>query len=77
MTVCPATDVEDDPRKVRQMERELQITMKLKHAHIVNLLDVVFEEQFLILIFELATGAFCSPWALAARFVPSHVSVRR
>eukprot|EP01052_Picozoa_sp_SAG31_P024756 SAG31_NODE_2128_length_6389_cov_2.933079_2_plen_157_part_00 len=32
-----------------------QITMKLKHPHIVNLLDIVFEEQFLYLIFELAT----------------------
>ena len=30
--VIDRADVEDSPAKVRQMERELQITMKLKHA---------------------------------------------
>eukprot|EP01050_Picozoa_sp_SAG11_P022558 SAG11_NODE_4292_length_1966_cov_2.988216_1_plen_146_part_00 len=54
MKVIDRLEVEDDPRRVQQMERELNITMKLKHAHIVNLLDVVFEEQLVILISELA-----------------------
>eukprot|EP01050_Picozoa_sp_SAG11_P030604 SAG11_NODE_9129_length_940_cov_0.884661_1_plen_170_part_10 len=40
-----------------RLERELRITMKLKHAHIVNLLDVVFEEQLLFLVFEQANGS--------------------
>ena len=34
--VIDRLDVEDDPRRVVQMERELNIAMKLKHPHIVN-----------------------------------------
>ena len=40
----------DDPQAQEKLERELQISVRLKHANIINLLDVVFEEQWVMLV---------------------------
>lgn len=38
-------EVDCDPQKVQQLEREMNIAIKLRHQNIVNLLDVKFEEE--------------------------------
>jgi serine/threonine protein kinase len=43
-------DLDDDPQAQEKLERELQISVRLKHANIINLLDVVFEEQWVMLV---------------------------
>ena len=49
-------EIDDDEGRKRQLERELNITRKLKHPNIINLLDVVFEDDWVLLIMELARG---------------------
>eukprot|EP01046_Picozoa_sp_COSAG06_P007877 COSAG06_NODE_393_length_16329_cov_10.279791_2_plen_515_part_00 len=49
-------EVDDDDQRLRQLERELNITRKLSHPNIINLLDVVFEDDWVLLVIELAAG---------------------
>ncbi len=54
--VIDRLDVDDDDQRLRQLERELNITRKLCHPNIINLLDVVFEDDWVLLVIELAGG---------------------
>lgn len=49
-------DVDCDPQKVRQLEREMNIAIKLRHQNIVNLIDVKFEEDVVLMVSELVDG---------------------
>eukprot|EP01046_Picozoa_sp_COSAG06_P010796 COSAG06_NODE_597_length_13926_cov_11.086497_12_plen_369_part_01 len=49
-------DVDCDPQKVRQLEREMNIAIKLRHQNIVNLIDVKFEEEVVLMVSELVDG---------------------
>jgi serine/threonine protein kinase len=49
-------DIDHRQDKVKQMERELNISAKLKHANIVNLLDVIFDQGRAMLVMEMANG---------------------
>lgn len=60
--------VEDRPAKIKQLVREFNISGKLKHENIVNLLDVVFEDEFVMLVMEMASGG--SGYDLVATGVP-------
>eukprot|EP01043_Picozoa_sp_COSAG02_P051371 COSAG02_NODE_5399_length_4362_cov_4.231527_2_plen_456_part_00 len=54
--VIDRLDVDDDDQRLRQLERELNITRKLSHPNIINLLDVVFDDDWVLLVIELAGG---------------------
>jgi len=55
--VIDRLDVDHDEQRLLQLERELNITRKLSHPNIINLLDVVFEEDdWVLLVIELAGG---------------------
>ena len=54
--VIDRMDIDHRPDKIKQMTRELNISAKLKHANIVNLLDVVFDEGRAMLVMEMAGG---------------------
>lgn len=54
--VIDRLEIDDDDQRLRQLERELNITRKLSHPNIINLLDVVFEDDWVLLIIELAAG---------------------
>jgi serine/threonine protein kinase len=54
--VIDRLEVDDDDQRLRQLERELNITRKLSHPNIINLLDVVFEDDWVLLVIELAGG---------------------
>ena len=49
-------EVDDDESKVVQLEREMNIWNKLKHPNIINLLEVVFEDDWVLLVVEYAGG---------------------
>jgi hypothetical protein len=48
--------IEQNGRKRELLVRELNIATKLKHPNIINLMEVVFDEGYVHLIMELATG---------------------
>lgn len=48
--------IEQNGRKRELLVRELNIATKLKHPNIINLMEVVFDENYVHLIMELATG---------------------
>ena len=48
--------IEQNGRKRELLVRELNIATKLKHPNIINLMEVVFDEHYVHLIMELATG---------------------
>ena len=52
-------DVDCDPQKVRQLEREMNIAIKLRHQNIVNLIDVKFEEEVVLMVSEARRTRFC------------------
>lgn len=54
--VIDRLEIDDDDQRLRQLERELNITRKLSHPNIINLLDVIFEDDWVLLIIELAAG---------------------
>ena len=54
--VIDRLDVEGSPAKVKQLEREMNIAVKLRHQNIVNWIDVKFEEEVVMLILELVDG---------------------
>lgn len=54
--VIDRLEIDDDDQRLRQLERELNITRKLSHPNIINLLDVVFEDDWVLLVIELAAG---------------------
>ena len=54
--VIDRLEIDDDEQRLRQLERELNITRKLSHPNIINLLDVIFEDDWVLLIIELAAG---------------------
>ena len=45
-----------EPEQLELLKREVAISRKLKHPNIVNLLDVVFEDDLLVMVMELANG---------------------
>ena len=54
--VIDRMEIDGRPDKIKQLTRELNITRKLKHPNIINLLDVVFDEMRAMLIMEMADG---------------------
>jgi|EP01043_Picozoa_sp_COSAG02_P001030 uncharacterized membrane protein YgcG len=48
--------IEQNSRKRELLVRELNIATKLKHPNIINLMEVVFDENYVHLIMELAAG---------------------
>ena len=48
--------IEESARKRELLTRELNIATKLKHPNIINLMEVIFDENYVMLIMELATG---------------------
>ena len=52
--VIDRMEIDGRPDKIKQLTRELNITRKLKHPNIINLLDVVFDEMRAMLIMEMA-----------------------
>eukprot|EP01044_Picomonas_judraskeda_P020352 COSAG03_NODE_4502_length_1530_cov_0.894479_1_plen_164_part_01 len=48
--------IEQNGRKRELLVRELNIATKLKHPNIINLMEVVFDENYVHLIMELAAG---------------------
>ena len=48
--------IEESARKRELLTRELNIASKLKHPNIINLMEVIFDENYVMLIMELATG---------------------
>ena len=48
--------LESSERKRTLLKRELNITTKLRHANIINLMEVVFDENYVMLIMEYAAG---------------------
>jgi serine/threonine protein kinase len=54
--VIDRLEIDDDPKKLELLEREMNIWSKLKHPNIINLRDVVFEDDWVLLIVEYAGG---------------------
>lgn len=50
------SEIEASERKKVLLQRELQITAKLRHPNIINLLEVVFNADYVVLILEFAEG---------------------
>ena len=48
--------IEESARKRELLTRELNIATKLKHPNIINLMEVIFDENYVMLIMELANG---------------------
>eukprot|EP01048_Picozoa_sp_COSAG05_P027863 COSAG05_NODE_8344_length_712_cov_1.257749_1_plen_210_part_10 len=49
-------EVDSDETKVELLEREINVWNKLKHPNIINLLEVVFEDDWVLLVVEYAGG---------------------
>jgi serine/threonine protein kinase len=49
-------EIEGNGPKIKQLVRELNIARKLKHPNVIELLDVAFEREFVMLIMEIADG---------------------
>jgi serine/threonine protein kinase len=54
--VIDRMEIDGRPDKIKQLTRELNITRKLKHPNIINLLDIVFDDMRAMLIMEMADG---------------------
>lgn len=54
--VIDRMEIDGRPDKITQLTRELNITRKLKHANIINLLDIVFDDIRAMLVMEMADG---------------------
>eukprot|EP01043_Picozoa_sp_COSAG02_P020142 COSAG02_NODE_986_length_15452_cov_17.818602_11_plen_1305_part_00 len=54
--VIDRMDVDGRPDMIQQLIRELNITRKLKHPNIINLLDIAFDDIRAMLVMEMADG---------------------
>jgi serine/threonine protein kinase len=54
--VIDRLEIDCEPSRVTQLEREINIWNKLQHPNIINLLDVVFEDSWVLLVIEYAGG---------------------
>ena len=54
--VIDRLEIDDEPSRVEMLEREMNIWSKLKHPNIINLLQVIFEDDFVLLVIEYAGG---------------------
>jgi serine/threonine protein kinase len=50
--VIDRLEIDCEPSRVTQLEREINIWNKLQHPNIINLLDVVFEDSWVLLVIE-------------------------
>lgn len=54
--VIDRMEIDGRPDKIKQLTRELNITRKLKHPNIINLLDIAFDDVRAMLVMEMADG---------------------
>jgi carbon catabolite-derepressing protein kinase len=54
--VIDRLEVDGDDSRTQLLEREINIWNKLKHPNIINLLEVVFEDDWVLLVIEYAGG---------------------